>query len=122
MDQKSQVLAASSIILAVCLLRRKKRRRNRVIWTREWIRRREAHGAYHQLLNELQQLDTSSYRNFTRMDATTFEKLLCMVAPMITYEDTVMRDAITPGERLAVTLRFLATGEFILINAPLLHI
>ena len=38
--------------------------------------------AFHQLMNhELQQLDTSSYRNFMRIDAVTFEKLLCMVAP-----------------------------------------
>ena len=111
-DDKSQVLSASSILLAVCLKRRKRRRRNRVTWTREWILKRESQGAFHQLLKELQQLDTSSYRNFVRMDAATFEKLLCMIAPMITHKDTVMREAITPGERLAVTLRFLATGKY----------
>ena len=51
------------------------------------------------------------------MDAATFEKLLCMVAPMITHKDTVMREAISLGERLAVTLRFLATGEFFPSNS-----
>ena len=45
-------------------------------------------GAFHQLLNELQQLDASNCRNFVRMDAATFEKLLCMVATMITHKDT----------------------------------
>ena len=115
------VFAASSILLALALKKRKRHRRNRVIWTRKWIQNRQSQGAFHQLLNELQQLDTSSYRNFVRMDAFTFEKLLCMVSPMITYQDTIMREAITPGERLAITLRFLATGmfTFLVINTNL---
>lgn len=56
-------------------------------------------------------MDTSSYRNFVRMDSSTFEELLSKVAPKITYQNTVMREAISAGERLAVTLRFLATGN-----------
>ena len=49
--------------------------------------------------------------NFVRMDAAMFEELLRMVAPLITYQDTTMREAIPSAERLAVTLCFLATGE-----------
>ena len=56
-------------------------------------------------------IDTSSYRNFLRMDSTSFEELLRKVGPKISLQNTVMRDAIPAGERLAVTLRFLATGE-----------
>ena len=112
MADLSVVVACSSVVLAVALKRKRRQRRNRTTWTRDWIQNRQAQGAYHQLLYELQQLDTSSYTNFVRMDAATFEKLLHMVAPLITYKDTVMREAITPGERLAVTLRFLATGKF----------
>lgn len=44
------------------------------------------------------------------MDASTFEDLQQMVAPLITYQDTKFHDAIPPGERLALTLRYLATG------------
>ena len=69
---------------------------------------RESYGAYHQLLQELQLMDTSSYRNFLRMDSSSFEELLSKIAPKITYENTIMRDAIPPGERLAVTLRYLS--------------
>ena len=36
-----------------------------------------------------------------------------MTAPSITYQDTNMREAIFPGERLALTLRFLATGSYV---------
>ena len=46
------------------------------------------------------------------MDSTSFEELLSAIAPKITHQDTVFRNAISPGERLAVTLRYLATGWF----------
>ena len=36
---------------------------------------------------------------------------LSSIPPRITYQDTVMKQAISPAERLAVTLRFLATGK-----------
>lgn len=77
---------------------------------REWIRKRDQYGAYHHLMQELT-LDASSYCNFVRMNATTFEELLTKVAPLIVRQNTLMRKAIAPGERLALTLRFLATGE-----------
>ena len=62
-------------------------------------------------MQELRLSDASSYRNFLRMDAATFDELLQMVGPLITYQDTNMRQSISPGERLALTLRFLATGK-----------
>ena len=62
-------------------------------------------------MQEIRILDTSSYRNFVRMTASTFEELLSSIAPRIKFQDTAMRKAICPAERLAVTLRFLATGE-----------
>ena len=54
------------------------------------------------------------------MDLSSFEYLLDLVTPVISKTDTVMREAITAGQRLAVTLRFLATGKIyflIIINA-----
>lgn len=45
------------------------------------------------------------------MDEDTYRKLLSMVAPLIQKQDTIMRISICPHERLAVTLRFLATGR-----------
>jgi hypothetical protein len=36
--------------------------------------------------------------------------ILEMVTPIIKRRDTLMRDSISPAERLALTLRFLATG------------
>ena len=54
--------------------------------------------------------DVSRYLNFVQMDIATFEEILARVAPRITYQDTQMKPAIPPAERLAITLRFLATG------------
>ena len=51
-------------------------------------------------MRELQAMDMSSYLNFVRMNASTFEMLLTKVAPLIARKDTNMRDAIPPGERL----------------------
>lgn len=54
--------------------------------------------------------DKAAYRNFLRMDSESFMLLLDKVTPMILRQDTHLRDSITPAERLAATLRFLATG------------
>ena len=70
--------------------------------------------------------DTSSYRNFVRMDSATFEELLTSIAPRITFRDTMLRQAISPAERLVVTLLFLATGTYciicVFIEIFLLHV
>lgn len=110
MADQSGVVAACALIVAVTLQKGQRMRRKRRVWTREWILGQEAQGAFHQLMQEIRAMDTYSYTNFVRMDASTFEELLSMIAPRIEYQDTVMRQAVLPAERLAVTLRFLATG------------
>ena len=56
--------------------------------------------------------DQVSYRHFLRMDISPFEYLLTLVTPKIRHRDTHMRKSISPGERLALTLHFLATGMY----------
>ena len=45
------------------------------------------------------------------MSPSTYEELLSFVAPAILKQDTVMRDSVGSSERLAVTLRYLVTGD-----------
>lgn len=45
------------------------------------------------------------------MSSTDLEWLLCKISPLIQKEDTNYRAAISPLERLLLTLRFLATGD-----------
>ena len=86
-------------------------------WVQPWIERRFEHGAYHALLKELQTTDTKGLRNFLRMDAVSFQILLGKVSQKITKQPTRMRNAISPEERLAVTLRYLATGVWLFDKA-----
>ncbi|KAI0242651.1 hypothetical protein LSAT2_012155, partial [Lamellibrachia satsuma] len=49
-------------------------------------------------------------KNFLRMQQPQFDELLAKVTPIIEKRDTRMRESISPAERLAITLRFLASG------------
>jgi len=60
--------------------------------------------------------DQPSYKSFFRLDVESFNLLLNKVLPMLERKDTVMRDSISPSERLSVTLRFPATGNMLLYN------
>lgn len=45
------------------------------------------------------------------MNEAVLEELLVVITPLIHKQDTVMREAISPRNRLAATLHFLATGN-----------
>ena len=45
------------------------------------------------------------------MSPERYDHLLRLVSPLITKQDTNLHEAILAGERLAVMLRFLASGE-----------
>lgn len=62
-------------------------------------------------MRELALEDAEAFRSWIRMDTGTFEELLRKVRPLIMKQDTSFREAIPAGERLAITLRYLATGK-----------
>lgn len=103
------------LLLLLLLIRRRRRRRYkaqcRSAWTKSWIARRVGKGAYANLLRELNAEDPECFRQFHRLDRQSFESVLALISPYITKQNTNMRDCISPGERLSVTLRFLATGK-----------
>ena len=68
-------------------------------------------GAFHRIVRELAMEDPSSFMDYFRMDEDHFNHLVSLVSPLIEKEDTCMREAISPAERVALTLRFLASGE-----------
>ena len=45
------------------------------------------------------------------MSPNTFDHLLSLVGPSLRRQDTHLRKSVPPGERLAITLRRLATGD-----------
>ncbi len=54
---------------------------------------------------------TGMWKNLLRMDHDLFWEILQRIMPHIYRHDTVMRQAIQPGERLMLTLRYFATGK-----------
>ena len=88
-----------------------KKRKKRSVWVRKWFVKRESDGAYNRLMSELSIEDPMQFVNFMRMKAVDFEDLAIKIAPIVFKQDTKFRTAICVRERLAVTLRFLASGK-----------
>jgi hypothetical protein len=98
---------------------RRSERRTRSVWARPWLLRRDELGAYDTLLTELRAEDQGSFLNFLRLTPGLFDELVMKVTPYIKRSDTTFRKAISPGMRLAITLRYLATGKIkILQRSP----
>lgn len=51
-------------------------------------------------------------KTFLRMTSTDLENLIQIIGPSIQKKNTNFRNAISVTERLVITLRFLATGEY----------
>lgn len=96
---------------------KKKNKRKARYWVRPFLRRRENYGV-NEMINDLRSDDMgiagelrSSFQNFTRISSNDFEFLITLIGPKICKKNTNYRDAISVKDRLAVTLRFLATGD-----------
>ncbi|XP_046863249.1 protein ALP1-like [Xenia sp. Carnegie-2017] len=100
-------------ILLLLYLRRRMRRCKKYrkrFWVRPIFERRQQHGEYFRLVKEMKEEDHESYFAYFRMLPRHFDFLLSLVAPLISKCST-RRDAISPSERLALTLRYLASGD-----------
>ncbi|XP_077127814.1 uncharacterized protein LOC143783293 [Ranitomeya variabilis] len=89
---------------------RQRRTRRRRFWQHPIVELRESRGAYQTLYSELNE-NPEKFPEYTRMSQDSFRDLLDRVQGAIRRQDTQLRRAIPPEERLLVTLRFLATGE-----------
>lgn len=83
--------------------------RHRRYWVHPVNQRRETHGIYGHLVREIRSF-SSYHRRYLRMTVENFDRILAMVSPLITRRDTMMRKAIDPGLKLAITLHHLAEG------------
>ena len=88
----------------------KKKKKCRV-WVRPYLQRRRIQGFYENLMQELAAEDPELYKNFLRMDSDLFHEICARVAPYVRRKLTWFRKPIGVEERVASTLRFLATGD-----------
>ncbi|XP_017476804.1 PREDICTED: uncharacterized protein LOC108366840 [Rhagoletis zephyria] len=86
------------------------RKKNRE-WTKVWREAKSEKGSFAFLTKELLISDKASYKNYLRMTETQFNFLLSFIKEDLRKQDTIMWSAISPAEKLSLTLRFLATGE-----------
>lgn len=97
------------------------KKRSHKFWVRDWIKQREKHNLMINLLEKLELEDQEYYKNFLRMSAADFQCILSKIKFAIEKKNTLMRNSIPAAERLALTLRFLATGKLMLFFRHLLY-
>ncbi|KAG5897881.1 hypothetical protein JTB14_000761 [Gonioctena quinquepunctata] len=99
MASTDDALAFVGLLFAIKKQKEEKiKKKKRRIWCEEWLMKREAH-SHVNLLKELK-VFPKDWHNFQRMDSDTYSHLLSMVSPIIEKQDTIMRKAIPPHDRL----------------------
>ena len=101
-----------NLAAAIVVIYAAKKKWKRSCWVRKWIAQRPKFGAYASLLNELAVEDPGQYKNFLRMVPEDLEDLPAKIGPVISRQETRMRQPIPAKDKLALTLRFLASGKF----------
>ena len=66
---------------------------------------------YDQLMVELRNEDTASFKNFLRMPTDMYDEFVARVGPRITKQHTWYREPLEPGLKIVITLRHLASGN-----------
>lgn len=93
-----------------CMKKAKKLKKGKCDWIKPWRWDSIDRGSFSFLMNELL-CDSKSFFQYTRMNWDSFNYILRKIENDITKKDTHMRISISPAEKLAATLRYLATGE-----------
>jgi len=103
-----QLAAASYIYIHYAL---KKRRKERRWWQTQLYTSREVYSVSSLLADLNFQSVSGLYKNFTRMSPSEFEFLNNLIGENISKKGTAFRKTISVQEMLALTLRFLASGD-----------
>ena len=90
-------------------IQRPRRRHN--MWVRPWLLQREERGAYHNIMADLYATDIPGFTNYMRMTPEFFEMMKTRLEPHLARQATNYRAPISVGEKLALAIRYLATGE-----------
>jgi len=116
-EDQANVLKVAACLLAATAVKQARNktlrndRRKKSVWVREWLLNRDKYGMYEKLMKHLEQGDVKSFRNFVRMDPGMFNQMVEDLKPLIQKKRTNWRKPLPAGLKLAITLRYLATGN-----------
>ena len=90
---------------------RQRPRRRHNMWVRPWLLQREEMRSYHNIMADLYATDIPGFTNYMRMTPDFFEMIKTRLEARIAKQATNYRAPISVGEKLALTIKYLATGE-----------
>ncbi|KAG8222382.1 hypothetical protein J437_LFUL003002 [Ladona fulva] len=82
----------------------KKIKKNRRFWIHSILLDETATSLFYTIYPRIKE-DEAKFFNFCRMSLATFDELLGVLRNSLTRQDTTMRAAVTPEEKLVCTLR-----------------
>ena len=109
MDGQEEVVLCGAACVVVCTLLKKKRRAKPKCWVRPFLRRREEETE--NFLEDLKIDPLSGFKKISRISCEDFEMLINTIGPFIAKQDTNYRRSVPVSIRLAITLRYLGTGD-----------
>jgi len=111
MDQHKLAIVGAYLLL-------QKKRRKRKLWHKQWLG--DFQRLQHSFVFNLEPLIFSSTavncQSYLRLCPKKYNELLSEISPLILKQHTNKRLAITPRERLSITLSFLAEGKLFIIS------
>uniref|UniRef100_A0A1X7V9H6 DDE Tnp4 domain-containing protein n=2 Tax=Amphimedon queenslandica TaxID=400682 RepID=A0A1X7V9H6_AMPQE len=111
MVNRKRVLPLSVLLIVIIAGKKQRKRAKHKFWVRKIFLERKKLGFYQTLLSEMRVTDREFYFRFLRMTPERFDHLLSLVQPYLSKNTCHSRQSISPGEMLAVCLRYLATGD-----------
>jgi len=108
MEQEQEDLL---VIIALALWRRHHDQRRRQVWVRPWIARRPLFSTYHQLMAELERESRGDFKGYLRMEPEMFHEMVERLTDVLEKTKTNWRPNLGVGLKLALTIRYLASGD-----------
>ncbi|XP_077531209.1 uncharacterized protein LOC144143314 [Haemaphysalis longicornis] len=88
----------------------KKKKKQRRLWVRQVFQFRKQEGLYYTAMQRMRDGDHAFFFKYFRMTPRNFDLLLSYVETDLTRQ-YVVREPLEPGERLAIALSYLASGQ-----------
>ena len=120
LDEKhADMLRAAACLLAAAAVKKvrawkrciRQERKRKSVWVRPWLLKRRRYGLYEKLMNHLREGAVRSFKNFVRIEPGTFNQMVADLTPRLKKTTTNCRKPLSVGLNLAITLRYLATGD-----------